>query len=226
MIKDEKKPTTIEIISKQKSFYGVSYQPEIINEIFERYKNGSGICLITNKDPYYQEEFYSDDIINVFINGFRIEHPITHIAGYKVFDVSKIAELKIDKTDKNDVIKNNSGEEIKGIKRLAISEKVRQWAKVRNLDTSNPKSQLLKGFEELSELSVGVNKQQEEKIVDSMGDIQVVLIILAQQLGIDYEQSLDYAYEQIKDRKGMMIDGTFVKYADLSDENKAVLDNE
>lgn len=124
------------------------------------------------------------------------------------------------------VIKNISGTEISGVKHLEINEKVRNWAKVRKLDTANPKSQLLKGFEELSELSVGVNKKQPEKIKDSMGDIQVVLIILAEQLGIDYEECLDYAYEQIKDRKGMMIDGTFVKYQDLSDENKAVLDNE
>lgn len=125
-----------------------------------------------------------------------------------------------------DKILSEEQEEIKGIGRLTISEKVRQWAKVRKLDTANPKSQLLKGFEELSELSVGVNKQQQEKIIDSMGDVQVVLIILAEQLGVDYEQSLEYAYDQIKDRKGMMIDGTFVKYADLSDENKAVLDKE
>lgn len=39
------------------------------------------------------------------------------------------------------------------------------------------------------------------------------------------KQCLSAAYDEIKDRKGMMIDGTFVKYEDLSDENKAVLDN-
>lgn len=224
MNKDKNHATTLEIISKEKSFYGKYYHPEIVNEIVKQFQIGGGICLITGKEPYHQEEFYSDEIINVFVNGFRLEETKkTKIAGYKIFDVSNFSEIEISKTNE---ISTKEGYNISGTGRLSITEKVRQWATVRNLDTANPKSQLLKGFEELSELSVGVNKQQEEKIIDSMGDIQVVLIILAQQLGIDYEKSLEYAYEQIKDRKGMMIDGTFIKYADLSEENKKILDNE
>jgi len=41
----------------------------------------------------------------------------------------------------------------------------------------------------------------------------VVLIILAEQLGIDYEGSLSSAYHQIKNRTGKTINGTFVKDA-------------
>lgn len=221
MIKDNKKGYFIEIRTENKTFSGRCYRIEVVNYMIINYQKGYGFSLTTKE--FHEDFFYSNEIIEMCVNGVKLKKPKEVFPEFERFMVSNFAAMKIVRTD---VIKNNSEEEIKGIGRLAISEKVRQWAKVRKLDTANPKSQLLKGFEELSELSVGVNKQQEEKIVDSMGDIQVVLIILAQQLGIDYEQSLDYAYDQIKDRKGMMIDGTFVKYADLSDENKEVLDNE
>lgn len=221
MIKDTEKGKFLEIRTESKTFSGWCYRPEVVDYMIMNYKRGYGFSL-TTKD-FNEDFFYSNKIIEMCVDGVKLKKPEIIYPEFERFMVENFGSMNIVETG---VIKNNSGEEIKGIGRLAISEKVRQWAKVRKLDTANPKSQLLKGFEELSELSVGVNKQQEEKIVDSMGDIQVVLIILAQQLGIDYERSLDYAYEQIKDRKGMMIDGTFVKYADLSDENKAVLDNE
>lgn len=220
MIKDTEKGYFLEIRTESKTFSGRCYRPEVADYMIMNYKKGYGFSLMT-KD-FYKVFFWSDEIIGMFVDGVKLKKPECIYPEFERFMVENFGSMSI---VENDVVQNNSEEEIKGIRKIALSEKVRQWAKVRNLDTANPKSQLLKGFEELSELSVGVNKQQEEKIVDSMGDIQVVLIILAQQLGIDYEQSLDYAYEQIKDRKGMMIDGTFVKYVDLSKENQDILDN-
>ena len=48
-----------------------------------------------------------------------------------------------------------------------------------------------------------------------MGDVQVTLIILCAQLGIDYKESLEEAYAEIKNRTGKTVNGTFVKSADL-----------
>ena len=52
-------------------------------------------------------------------------------------------------------------------------------------------------------------------IKDSIGDMYVVLTILSLQLGLDIEDCVMHAYGEIKDRKGKMIDGIFVKEADL-----------
>jgi hypothetical protein len=43
----------------------------------------------------------------------------------------------------------------------------------------------------------------------------VVLINMAERNGISLTECLQVAYDDIKDRKGKMIDGVFVKEADL-----------
>lgn len=99
-----------------------------------------------------------------------------------------------------------------------VSE-VEQWARVRGLDKpSNSSKQLIKLMEEVGELSAAYNKGQQNKVIDSIGDIQVVLIILCMQLGVGYGTSLLDAYRQIKYRKGKMINGSFVKDEDLEGE--------
>lgn len=99
-----------------------------------------------------------------------------------------------------------------------VSE-VEQWARVRGLDKpSNSSKQLIKLMEEVGELSAAYNKGRQDKVIDSMGDIQVVLIILCMQLGIGYGTSLLDAYRQIKYRQGKMVNGVFVKTEDLEAE--------
>jgi hypothetical protein len=48
-------------------------------------------------------------------------------------------------------------------------------------------------------------------IIDAIGDIQVVLIILAAQYDLDVDDCLNTAYLQIKDRKGKTVNGIFIK---------------
>lgn len=159
--------------------------------------------------------------------------------------------------------------------------KIEEWSKERGLDKQNPERQLLKLYEEFGELAAGISKNDVPLIKDSVGDVFVVLVILAQQLDIDFndieecakysyaafgtveghmmrfQRTLGYltdaidnsnisetlrlclflayenlddlcnsldvklndcvrlAYEVIKDRKGKVINGTFVKESDL-----------
>ena len=44
--------------------------------------------------------------------------------------------------------------------------------------------------------------------------------------GFTLEEAFESAYNEIKDRKGMLKDGSFVKYEDLSPEEQALLDKE
>lgn len=93
---------------------------------------------------------------------------------------------------------------------------VYRWARERGLGRpSNSSNQIIKLMEEVGELSAAYNKGQQNKVIDSIGDIQIVLIILCMQLGLGYQMSLDEAYKQIKYRKGKMINGSFVKDEDL-----------
>ena len=95
-----------------------------------------------------------------------------------------------------------------------LVEKVIRWHYDRNLiDGSTDKDQVLKLAQELGELSDSVCKG--EDIKDDIGDMLVVMINIAERNGVILSECLNKAWEDIKDRKGKMIDGVFVKESDL-----------
>ena len=96
-----------------------------------------------------------------------------------------------------------------------ITELIKKWAIDRNVVSGDVKSQMVKLLEEAGELAEGINKNKKDLIVDSIGDVYVVLVILCMQLGLDINDCIKVAYEEIKDRKGKMINGLFVKEEDL-----------
>ena len=98
---------------------------------------------------------------------------------------------------------------------MYITERIQKWATDRNLDKADPKAQMVKLMEEVGELANGINKNKQELIIDSIGDIYVVLIILCMQLDLDINDCIKAAYDEIKDRKGKMVNGLFVKDEDL-----------
>jgi NTP pyrophosphatase (non-canonical NTP hydrolase) len=93
-----------------------------------------------------------------------------------------------------------------------IKEKVLEWANERNLlHNENALKQYSKLQEESNELLIGILDKDPYEIIDALGDIQVVLIILANQLGFDIDECLESAYNEIKDRKGKTENGNFIK---------------
>lgn len=100
------------------------------------------------------------------------------------------------------------------------------WAAERNLIAgSDSFRQLAKLMEETGELASGIAKKRPDVIADSIGDCVVVLTILAAQNGLNITDCVKAAYEEIKDRKGRMIDGVFVKEADLPETQTSELAN-
>ena len=157
-----------------------------------------------------------------------------------------------------------------------FKENVINWAKERKIiPNSNFDAQYIKLIEELGELALGIRKQDEKLIKDSIGDIAVVLVVLAglekidtqieltdynirtdrwfnylsfivgmialsddavksvkienieqalfyskklsEQLRFKFEECLTIAWNEIKDRKGVLReDGIFVKEKDLN----------
>ena len=88
-----------------------------------------------------------------------------------------------------------------------------QWHRDRNLiDGSTDKDQYMKLIQEAGELSDSLCKGKD--IRDDIGDMMVVLINIMVRNNLTMNECLSVAYDDIKDRKGKMIDGIFVKEGD------------
>lgn len=89
---------------------------------------------------------------------------------------------------------------------------IRQWAADRNLiKGSNPEAQMEKLYEEVDETHRAIAINDTAEIKDGIGDCVVVLTIMAAQCGMNIEDCIIAAYNEIKDRKGKMVNGIFVK---------------
>ena len=98
---------------------------------------------------------------------------------------------------------------------MNITNKIEQWAMDKDLHKADPNKQILKLGEEFGELCEGMAKGRRVEVKDAIGDIYVVLTILSMQLGLNVRRCIELAYEEIKDRKGEMVNGVFVKEDDL-----------
>lgn len=94
-----------------------------------------------------------------------------------------------------------------------LEDLILEWATHRGiLQNGDHKNQLLKLVSEIGEYSDEVAKNNHAKMVDELGDIMVVLIIMAELADIDPIGALAQAYNKIKDRKGYLNEnGVFVK---------------
>ena len=89
---------------------------------------------------------------------------------------------------------------------------IRDWARQRGLyDKGDPKTQALKLVEEVGETSRAILKGNHEDIIDGIGDCVVVLTNLAELVNTPIEECTARAYNEIKNRKGKMDNGTFKK---------------
>lgn len=92
-------------------------------------------------------------------------------------------------------------------------ELIAEWHHNRNLiEGSQDKDQFLKLIEEIGELAG--NLARGRPIEDDIGDAMVVLINIAERNGLSIKKCLDHAWGDIKDRKGRMENGVFIKECD------------
>lgn len=90
---------------------------------------------------------------------------------------------------------------------------IKKWHFDRNLiDGSTDKDQYLKLSQEMGELSDSLCKKK--CVADDIGDIIVVLINIATRNNLSITECLARAYNDIKDRRGRMVDGVFIKESD------------
>ena len=98
--------------------------------------------------------------------------------------------------------------------------KINEWADERNLKQADPKIQWMRVTEEVGEIRDVLLKptkftDPQMALKDAIGDTLVTIIVLAHQLDLDVTECLNIAYEEIKNRKGKIVNGTFVKESDL-----------
>lgn len=95
---------------------------------------------------------------------------------------------------------------------LELFDQIRKWATERGIYKSGDlKTQHLKLSEEVGELAKAINTENDEEITDGIGDCIVVLTNLAALHGESVEDCILHAWSQIRNRKGKMVNGTFVK---------------
>lgn len=93
-----------------------------------------------------------------------------------------------------------------------VQQEILDWARSRGiLDKGNAIVQTLKLQEEVGELAKAVLFKSREEISDAIGDIVIVLTSLSYFNGSDLETDVRGALEVVKQRRGEMRDGNFVK---------------
>lgn len=92
---------------------------------------------------------------------------------------------------------------------------VRQWGREKGITGEGgfgtPSAQFQKFLEEAGELGRALMEENGYETVDALGDCTVVLILLADLMGLKLEHCLDSAYEVIRRRNGKIVNGVFVK---------------
>ena len=97
-------------------------------------------------------------------------------------------------------------------RKMSQFDLIREWAHERGLyDKGDVKTQTLKLLEEAGEICRAVLKDDKEQIIDGIGDCVVVLTNLAELNNVSIEDCIDAAYEEISNRTGKMVNGTFKK---------------
>jgi len=91
-------------------------------------------------------------------------------------------------------------------------ELIREWAQERGIyDKGDVKTQYCKLGEEFGEVGKAIIKNNGAELIDGIGDMVVVLTNLAHLAGFTIEDCIDVAYNEIKNRKGKMENGSFIK---------------
>ena len=96
---------------------------------------------------------------------------------------------------------------------------ITNWGIARNLigptGQATAEGQAEKTQEELDELKASIAKRDRDGIRDDIGDIYVTIVLQAAHWGLTMDECIDQAWNEIKNRTGMMLQGKFVKQANL-----------
>ena len=108
---------------------------------------------------------------------------------------------------------------------MATFKDVTNWGTQRGLkDNDDIQMKYQRFLQEAIEVHEAIVLGDEEEFQDAIGDTFVTLIMLAKAKGYDAADCLNKAFSVIQYRKGITENGQFIRYAKLSDEDKAICD--
>ena len=91
-------------------------------------------------------------------------------------------------------------------------EPIRDWAKERGIyEKGTVRVQFTKLLEEVEELNQAILEKDKRELIDAVGDCVVVLTNLSELAGVKIEDCINSAYNEIKNRKGVMKNGHFIR---------------
>lgn len=107
-----------------------------------------------------------------------------------------------------------------------LSKLVSMWHRDRGITANGTvEMQFIKLTEELGELASGIAKRKTDVVIDSIGDCMVLLNVIAEMYGTTLADCWNYAYNEIKDRKGYLLsNGNFIKSTDANYEQVVLED--
>lgn len=94
---------------------------------------------------------------------------------------------------------------------MDLIDNICEWGIERNITAEGGATALSQCKKMAEELQEFIDAKTPEEAQDAVGDMLVVLVQIARLRGIYLSDALEGAWNEIKDRKGTMIDGVFVK---------------
>lgn len=94
---------------------------------------------------------------------------------------------------------------------LETIDKVCEWGIARNITAEGGATSITQCVKMAEELQEFIDAKNDAEAQDAIGDMFVVLIQIARLRGIFLDDALKSAWNEIKNRKGTMVNGVFVK---------------
>ena len=94
-----------------------------------------------------------------------------------------------------------------------LTTAIKKWHYERKITINgNSSTQTIKLGEEFGELCSGIVRKDKDLIKDSIGDMYVVMVAIAELEGLDIKECINTAYSELKDRRGYLNElGNFIK---------------
>ena len=200
-------------ITKDKEYFVTDFNKESIIYLAD---NGHKMSVNYNNISLY----FDYDIIEIPKKDSIVEEVVKQFRKRSELGISKYGTTLAENETDNFLIHLqeelmdavNYIEKLKSQVKTSTKNNVLEWAKERDLiHKENAPKQLIKLQEEVGELCSAYLKGNKAEQIDAIGDIRVVLTILAEQLNLDIDTCFDIAYNEIKNRKGVTKNGTFIR---------------
>ena len=200
-------------ITKNKEYFVIDFNKESIIYLAD---NGHKMSVNYNNISLY----FDYDIIEIPKKDSIVEEVVKQFRKRSELGITKYGTTLAENETDNFLIHLqeelmdavNYIEKLKSQVKTSTKNNVLEWAKKRDLiHEENAPKQLIKLQEEVGELCSAYLKGNKAEQIDAIGDIRVVLTILAEQLNLDIDTCFDIAYNEIKNRKGVTKNGTFIR---------------